>query len=689
MLSKKPQETTENIYSLENLKSACSQGSVFKFVFFNDFNEEDTNSGNLKAECLSRFYPINFCDEDGNIYSSLFQYIVSQKAKLFDDLESFHKIMSSSSNQEIYQIDKSIKNFNEEEFIANRDQIAYQGNIYKFSQNENLKEFILKYSLNTIFVDNDPNDKYWGIHLSIDDPSIIDPTKWQGNNKHGFQLTELRDEFYKQVNSEENTQNPLPIIQSYDISEIPGLYAGEYPGTKDEDSSIQKVNQMIQFGIKHFIDLTGENELIPYKNLVVQNGTYMKYPIKNHGVPISIDSVHQLINMVKEMLSEQKGYVYIHCRSGKGRTSMILACIISELIQISDFDAVLNILNRNFWRMPKTHGTKPSLKEKKQIEFVKNYIQYIDKANQNFNRTVPIYFFTDIHMNKGPLNGIVDLTDGIVAINGDIVLGVKFLYHKGVLGSKKSHSIVRTEKGKWTDPNRVIEILSHRQSNYPVILGFGNHEVNKMSFNNSSTNLCEFVQSLKKINVIPLCTYPDLSLESSKENYRIGAYKSYKFCNTYFFSYITSAFVKYTNDKQMTRLDYEIEGIECISNEIQKVCDSNTSEIIFLSHTGASEGIKIVEGIIKKLAELQSINELKFNLLDIHFNFVVGHKHSSSVSVEYRNHNHYWEGKIKVEVLDKKKTVHYIFPNCADDCIRIDPNNGRCLFAKFTTGKNL
>ena len=106
-----PQETTENIYSLENLKSACSQGRVFKFVFINDFNE-DTNSSNLKAECLSQFYPINFSDEDGNTYSSLFQYNVSQKAKLFNDLESFQKIMSSSSIQEIYQIGKSIKKYN-------------------------------------------------------------------------------------------------------------------------------------------------------------------------------------------------------------------------------------------------------------------------------------------------------------------------------------------------------------------------------------------------------------------------------------------------------------------------------------------------------------------------------------------------------------------------------------------------
>ena len=46
----------------------------------------------------------------------------------------------------------------------------------------------------------------------------------------------------------------------------------------------------------------------------------------------------------------------------------------------------------------------------------------------HLNRNIPLYFITDIHMNHEPLNGIIELNDGIVAINGDIVTVVEFLH---------------------------------------------------------------------------------------------------------------------------------------------------------------------------------------------------------------------------------------------------------------------
>lgn len=43
-------------------------------------------------------------------------------------------------------------------------------------------------------------------------------------------------------------------------------------------------------------------------------------------------------------------------------------------------------------------------------------------------RDIPIYVMTDIHMNPGPLEAAAFITDGIVAINGDIVGAVVYNY---------------------------------------------------------------------------------------------------------------------------------------------------------------------------------------------------------------------------------------------------------------------
>ena len=53
-----------------------------------------------------------------------------------------------------------------------------------------------------------------------------------------------------------------PIYNSYHVEG--NIFAGEYPGDKNEEKAKLKIKKMIEFGVRHFIDLTEEHELKPY-----------------------------------------------------------------------------------------------------------------------------------------------------------------------------------------------------------------------------------------------------------------------------------------------------------------------------------------------------------------------------------------------------------------------------------------
>lgn len=72
------------------------------------------------------------------------------------------------------------------------------------------------------------------------------------------------------------------------------IYAGEYPIDYDEKKSIEKIRRFESFGITHFIDLTEEGELRPYKQLLDSEIQHVRYPIKDVSVPASVESVKEL-----------------------------------------------------------------------------------------------------------------------------------------------------------------------------------------------------------------------------------------------------------------------------------------------------------------------------------------------------------------------------------------------------------
>ncbi|MBQ8628637.1 MAG: ADP-ribosylglycohydrolase family protein [Prevotella sp.] len=177
-------------------------------------------------------------------------------------------------------------------------------------------------------------------------------------------LLDINDRFLAFINR--------PLHQSYEVWGNGIIYAGEYPGDKNGEIAKQKIERMYHFGIRHFIDLTEEGELRPYNHLLPCETTYTRFPITDCGAPKSIESVQRLLLRIEE-LKKMDGYVYVHCWGGVGRTGTIIACYLAQNWDEPDLNKTLEVLRRNFSKMPKSaYRETPETKE--QIDFIERFI---------------------------------------------------------------------------------------------------------------------------------------------------------------------------------------------------------------------------------------------------------------------------------------------------------------------------
>lgn len=169
-------------YNIENIDG--SKGFIF---FWGHSCKENI----INKSCLSQWYKSGFIIDDVK-YCCMEQYMMAEKAKLFNDSETLNLIMDETDQKTIKDLGRMVKNFNSNIWDENKYNIVLKGNFAKFSQNNNLKDFLLSTN-DSIIVEASPYDKVWGIGMKQDDKNILDVSKWKGENLLGFALMEVRD----------------------------------------------------------------------------------------------------------------------------------------------------------------------------------------------------------------------------------------------------------------------------------------------------------------------------------------------------------------------------------------------------------------------------------------------------------------------------------------------------------------
>lgn len=148
--------------------------------------------------------------EDSIVFNCCEQYMMYHKAILFKDDEVAAKILLSDEPREQKELGRSVKNFDEKIWNKNKEKIVYNGNYLKFTQNEDLKEYLIDTNPYEL-VEANRYDKIWGIGMFAYDDNILNTSKW-GQNLLGKTLMKVRNTFidhkilndYKKEIAEEN-----------------------------------------------------------------------------------------------------------------------------------------------------------------------------------------------------------------------------------------------------------------------------------------------------------------------------------------------------------------------------------------------------------------------------------------------------------------------------------------------------
>ena len=121
------------------------------------------------------------------------QFMMTEKAALMGDWDKWAEIRNCSHPAEAKALGREISNWDQELWDSKKQQIVFQGNFLKFSQDPAALKCLMATG-NKILVEASPVDNIWGIGLDIRSPNCHNPAKWQGENLLGFILTAVRSQ---------------------------------------------------------------------------------------------------------------------------------------------------------------------------------------------------------------------------------------------------------------------------------------------------------------------------------------------------------------------------------------------------------------------------------------------------------------------------------------------------------------
>ena len=155
--------------------------------------------------------------------------------------------------------------------------------------------------------------------------------------------------------------------------------AGEYPGNVDPVKARMKINEFLEVGVRHFVDLTEPGELVPYDSILLEQSlhakitaTYERFPMRDMTVPRAAADLAEILLTIDRRIREG-GAVFVHCWGGIGRTGLVVGCWLQEHGRTPD-DALAKLSQK--WRTVEKSSQKPESPETtEQVGWVRTWPQ--------------------------------------------------------------------------------------------------------------------------------------------------------------------------------------------------------------------------------------------------------------------------------------------------------------------------
>lgn len=180
--------TPDQARSRDELIQSLASGARAKYLCF--WGHTPLPGGEIGKPCLSQWWPASFT-VDGNTYLTAEHFMMAEKARLFGDEEMRAHILKASNPGAAKKLGRAVQGFDNARWVAARFDIVVRGNVAKFSQNPELREFLLGTG-DRVLVEASPRDNIWGIGLGAADLRAENPEQWWGLNLLGFALMEAR-----------------------------------------------------------------------------------------------------------------------------------------------------------------------------------------------------------------------------------------------------------------------------------------------------------------------------------------------------------------------------------------------------------------------------------------------------------------------------------------------------------------
>ncbi len=146
----------------------------------------------FKSGYPSQWYPSEFII-DNKTYVNCEQYMMEQKALLFNDYEIAKQIMIETDPKIHKELGRKVANFDADKWNEIADEVVFKANYAKYSQNPMLYEKLIE-SGNKKYVECAPYDKIWGNGLDNNNTLQTPEEDWKGTNRLGKVIMRLRNE---------------------------------------------------------------------------------------------------------------------------------------------------------------------------------------------------------------------------------------------------------------------------------------------------------------------------------------------------------------------------------------------------------------------------------------------------------------------------------------------------------------
>lgn len=181
-------DTAADVRSTDQLLRFIRDGGQPKYLLF--WGHQPPTAGGVGKECLSQWWPAAFA-VDGIGYSSAEHFMMAAKAMVFGDTGTAERIRAAPHPGAAKALGRQVRGFEEKQWAERRFELVVTGNMAKFGQHRDLRDFLLGTG-SRVLVEASPRDRIWGIGLAAHDERATSPDCWRGLNLLGFALMEVR-----------------------------------------------------------------------------------------------------------------------------------------------------------------------------------------------------------------------------------------------------------------------------------------------------------------------------------------------------------------------------------------------------------------------------------------------------------------------------------------------------------------